>query len=184
MSQNEIFGSNPFPLPSHRMVREHGEVSEDHHRRDVFETHRHRIFALGVYMTGDERLGEQLLAETFIQVLRESSSPDGDAVDRAFLIALRRVMPVGECSLTLSDVSMRATALSRNVLRTELEAALLDLPATERMIYLLRDVEGYAPERIATLLSLTEPQVKVALMTGRLKLRQLLTERIEAQTAA
>jgi RNA polymerase sigma-70 factor (ECF subfamily) len=184
LSRHEIFGSNAFQRPAHRLVREHGEVSEDQHRRDAFETHRHRIFALATYMTGDERVGEELLAETFIQVLKVNPSPDSSAVDLAFVAALRRTMPIGDCTLTLCDVSMHAAPLHRNVLRTELESALLDLPATERLIYLLRDVEGYAPERIATLLSLTEPEVKLALMTGRLKLRELLSEGTQAQSAA
>lgn len=166
------------------MVREHGEVSEQHHRRDAFETHRHRIFALAVYMTGDERVAECLLAETFIQVLRGNPSPDGMTVDVAFLLELKKIMPVGECTLTLNDVSMRPSMFHGNVLRTELESALLDLPPTERLIYLLRDVEGYSPERIAVLLSLSEQQVKVALMAGRLTLRELLTERQESQSAA
>jgi DNA-directed RNA polymerase specialized sigma24 family protein len=171
-------------VPLHRLVREQGEVSEDHHRRDAFETHRHRIFALAVYMTGDERVAEDLLAETFIRVLRVNPSPDGNAVDLAFLVELRRLMPVGECTLTMSDVSTRSLTWHGNVLRTELEAALLDLPATERLIYLLRDVEAYSPARIAALLSLSEFQVKLALMAGRLKLRELLSERGEAQSAA
>jgi RNA polymerase sigma-70 factor (ECF subfamily) len=166
------------------MVREQGEVSEDQHRRDAFETHRHRIFALAVYMTGDERVAEDLLAETFIRVLRVNPSPDANAVDLAFLTELRRLVPVGECTLTMSDVSMRSLTWRGNVLRTELESALLDLPATERLIYLLRDVEAYSPARIAALLSLSEPQVKLALMAGRLKLRELLSERGEAQSAA
>jgi RNA polymerase sigma-70 factor (ECF subfamily) len=162
-------------------VREQGEVSEDHHRRDAFETHRHRVFALAVYMTGDERVAEELLAETFIRALRANSSPDAAAVDMAFLNQLRRIIPVGECTLTLNDVSMSTAPLCGNVLRTELENALLDLPATERLIYLMRDVEAYAPDRIAALLSLTEAQVKLGLLTARLKLRELLSERSAGQ---
>lgn len=186
MSMSEVFGSNPFPLPSHKMVREQGQVSEDHHRRDVFETHRHRIFALAVYMTGNETVAEDLLADTFIQTLRDNPAPDGMAVDVAFLTQLRQLMPIGDCTLTLpalNDIFMPSQMSQHNVLRTELEAALLDLPATERLIYLLRDVESYLPERIAVLLSLPEPQIKVAVMTARLRLRQLLSDRVAAQSA-
>lgn len=162
-------------------MREQGEVSEDHHRRDAFETHRHRIFALAVYMTGDERVAEELLAETFIRALRTNPSPDAVAVDLAFLHELRRIMSVGECTLTLNDVSMSAVPLRGNVLRTELETALLDLPATERLIYLMRDVEAYSTDRIALLLSLPEAEIKLALLAARLKLRELLSERSAAQ---
>lgn len=187
MSMSEAFGSNAFPMPSHKMVREQGQVSEDHHRRDVFETHRHRIFALAVYMTGNEIVAEDLLADTFIQTLRDNPAPDGMTVDLAFLAQLRRLMPIGDCTLTLptfDDISTRGQIAQRNVLRTELETALLGLPATERLIYLLRDVESYLPERIALLMSLTEPQIKLALMAARLRLRQLLSERVAAQSAA
>lgn len=177
------FGSSSFPLPSHKIVREQGEVSEDHHRRDAFETHRHRIFALAVYMTGDERVAEELLAETFIQALRANPSPDATAVDLAFLRELRRVMPIGQCTLKMSDISRTSASLRGNVLRTELESALLDLPATERLIYLMRDVEAYPADRIAGLLSLTEAEVKLALLASRLKLRELLSERTASQAA-
>lgn len=184
MSKGTNFGSSPFPLPSHRIVREEGEVSEDHHRRDAFETHRHRIFALAVYMTGDERVAEEMLAETFIRALRANPSPDAVAVDSAFLHQLRRIMPVGECTLSLRDVSPVAVPLRGNVLRTELESALLDLPATERLIYLMRDVEAYPTERVAALLSLGEAEVRLALVTARLKLREMLSEAQSAQSAA
>ena len=177
------FGSNPFPLPSRKIVCEQGQVSEDHHRRDVFETHRHRIFALAVYMTGDERVAEELLAQSFIQAFCASPSPDAVVVDLAFLQELRRIMPIGECSLKLSDVSMATASIRGNVLRTELESALLDLPATERLIYLMRDVEAYPADRIAGLLSLTEAEVKLALLASRLKLRELLSERTASQAA-
>ena len=184
LNNKNLLSLNPFPVPSHSMVREHGDVCEDHHRRDVFETHRHRIFALAVYMTGDERVAEELLGDTFIEALRANPSPDGMAIDLAFLAQLRKLMPVGECVLTLNDVSLNTPMRTQNVLRTELESALLGLPATERLIYLLRDVESYLPERIAIFLSLTERQVKLALMTARLKLREILSESGEIQSAA
>jgi hypothetical protein len=47
----------------------------------------------------------------------------------------------------------------RNVRRPDLEAAVRNLPANERLLFLLRDVEGYSPAMISRLLDIPEAQV-------------------------
>ena len=70
----------------------------------------------------------------------------------------------------------------RNVRRPDLEAAIQNLPANERLLYLLRDVEGYSLEMIGRLLELPESQVQRACFSARIRLCQVLSEqaRIEA----
>jgi RNA polymerase sigma-70 factor (ECF subfamily) len=69
-----------------------------------------------------------------------------------------------------------ALAEQRNVKRNDLEAALVHLPATERMVFLLRDVEGYPVDRVASTLELTPQAVNLALLRARLKLREVLAD--------
>ena len=60
------------------------------------------------------------------------------------------------------------------MLRTHLERAVVQLPPTERMIFLMHDVENYDHCRIARYLELTEDQSRNALHQARLRLRELL----------
>jgi len=48
------------------------------------------------------------------------------------------------------------------------------LPATERLLFLLRDVEGYSPAAISQLLRIPESQVQRSLFSARIRLRQAL----------
>ena len=51
---------------------------------------------------------------------------------------------------------------------------LIQLPATEKMIFLLHDVEGYNHARIAKLIGLTEDESQNGLHQARLRMRELL----------
>ena len=55
-----------------------------------------------------------------------------------------------------------------------LRAALGRLPASQRVVVVLRDVEGLANAEIAELLSLPMPTVKARLHRGRMGLRRRL----------
>ena len=71
----------------------------------------------------------------------------------------------------------------RNVLRPDLEDAVRKLPANERLLFLLRDVEGYAPATIARLLDIPEAQVHRACYSARIRLCQLLAGRARVEAA-
>ncbi|MGH9586018.1 MAG: RNA polymerase sigma factor, partial [Acidobacteriaceae bacterium] len=75
-------------------------------------------------------------------------------------------------------------ALARNIKRTELEEAIRYLPSTGRLLFLLRDVEGYTPAAIAQLLRIPESQVQRQLLTTRIQLRRLLAEAQDRQEKA
>ena len=62
----------------------------------------------------------------------------------------------------------------RNVRRTDLEEAIHTLPAQERLLFLLRDVEGYTPAKISELMKIPETQVNRTLLSARIRLRQAL----------
>ena len=64
----------------------------------------------------------------------------------------------------------------QNVRRTELEEALWQLPTTERLCFLLRDVEGYSTTRIAVLMQITELEVQRTLLSSRMRIRAFLIE--------
>ena len=63
----------------------------------------------------------------------------------------------------------------RNEVRRLLDEALGELDAKHRMVFLLRDVEGFSVKETADALGLSEANTKVRLLRARLQLRERLT---------
>jgi RNA polymerase sigma-70 factor (ECF subfamily) len=151
-------------------------------QRDIFDSHRHRAFALAYYMTGNEVEAEQILTSTFVRAFRDAQEPEGRDVDTALLEELRQrshlhpetAFNAGDLTAAPGDPAPELA--DRNVKRTDLEEAMRDLPPVERLLFLLRDVEGYSPAAIAELLKMPEADVKRGLFTARLRLRRILAE--------
>jgi RNA polymerase sigma-70 factor (ECF subfamily) len=141
--------------------------------KQVFEENQHRVYSLAFWMTDNEIAAEELMANAFIRVFATSACPDSEAVDRALLTEVRELMPVGpltlECSTATTVVNARA-----NVKRVHLERAVVQVPATERMIFLMHDVESYDHERIARTLGITEAESRHGLHQARLRVRELV----------
>lgn len=151
------------------------EASVSQKRRDSYESHRHRVFALAFYMTGGEMEAEEILGNTFIRAFKQAEEPSGEQVDRSLITELQQHVEFEPVAPAPPARAVPAEKLEqRNVKRPDLEAALVHLPATERLVFLLRDVEGYAPDRVAAALEITPQAVNIALLRARLKLRQVL----------
>ena len=145
-------------------------------QRDVYDSHRHRVFALAFYMTGSELEAEQILTTTFIDAFRTVAEPQAAQIDGCLVEKLRERFPLGAIA-PLPDIKTVATEADiggRNVRRTDLEEAIQELPPTERLLFLLRDVESYSPAAISQLLDMPEAKVQRALFSARIRLRQVL----------
>jgi DNA-directed RNA polymerase specialized sigma24 family protein len=142
-------------------------------QRDAYESHRHRVFSVSYYMTGSEIEAEELLRDTFVSAFRQCEEPDQAVVDAALMEHLnaRVVFDDGE-SLPV-PVSMGTTG-RRNILRADLELGIRCLPAAERLVFLLMDVEGYPADRIAGLLQMRAPDVMRTAVMARMRLRHEL----------
>ena len=70
-----------------------------------------------------------------------------------------------------------AKAVERHELRTILDDAVSQLPEGQRLVFVLRDVQGLSVRETAQVLDLTEGNVKVRLLRARLALREMLTKR-------
>jgi len=151
-------------------AREMAPQSLEERQRDIYDSHRHRIFSLSCYMTGSEIEAEEILRGTFIHAFRTAGEPDHALIDRALLAQLRerRVLRRDD---TLPAPPTGYLPSRNNILRTELEEAIRYLPSTERLVFLLMDVERYSAQQVAELLQLTPPAVLRAALTARLRLR-------------
>jgi RNA polymerase sigma-70 factor (ECF subfamily) len=74
---------------------------------------------------------------------------------------------------TRTPEELTARAETRNAI----EAALAQLDDKHRLVFLLRDVEGFSVRETAEALNLSEANVKVRLLRARLQLRERLTRR-------
>ena len=168
----------------HGMVAsEAQELSVDQKQRDVFEAHRHRVFSVSYYMTSNELEAEAILTRTFVQAFSFEENPDARKVDEALLAELE-----GRFSLdpTAPARATPGTSLAQaQVRKTDLEEAVATLPPRERLMFLLRDVEGYPPDRVADLLQCGVLEVQTTLVSARIRMRNTLQQlRAREQVAA
>ncbi len=167
-------------LPSSIIVQSAHSYTSADEQRDVFESHRHHIFSVAYYMTGDEREAETILSSTFVQTFQEHSKPSIDLLDKSLMGQLRERLsldPVPAAEAGSAGLS------GRNIRRTDLEEALWRLPARERLCFLLNDVEGYSSSRIAGLLDTSDADVQRTVLSGRIRIRQMLVEQRESAIA-
>ena len=140
----------------------------------VYEENRHRVYNLAFYLTDNEMTAEELTGQTFTRVFKNSPNPTPEAVDQALITELRQTMPIGTLTLDNQETVTETTGARQNVKRAVLERAVVQLPATERMIFLMHDVEGYDHARIARTIGISEEESLSGLHQARLHLRELV----------
>ena len=139
----------------------------------IYGEHCHRIYSLAFWMTDNELTAEQLSANTFLRAFALSAEPKTEQIDQAFLAEVRELTTIGTLTLN-SSVSAEIKSVG-NVKRVHLERAVVELPATEKMIFLFHDVEGYTHEKIAHLLGLDVKESQFGLHQARLQMRELIS---------
>lgn len=142
-------------------------------RRDIFERNRHRVYAIAFWMTGNELVAEDLMAEAFRSAFTQAINPTVEDIDRALVSELDKTFEIPVFTLDCAP-SNKIHNVRQNLLRTVLEAAVIELPPTEKLIFLMHDLEGYDHDRVARLLGITERESRLGLHQARLRLRQLL----------
>jgi RNA polymerase sigma-70 factor (ECF subfamily) len=142
-------------------------------RREAYERNRARVYAVAFYMTGNELAAEDLMAGVFRSAFAHSASPDVEEVDEALVRELRKLFALPAFTLGCTP-SNQPRSVRRNILRIDLERVVMQLPATEKLIFLMHDVERYEHDQIARLLGITARESCFGLHQARLRLRELL----------
>lgn len=142
---------------------------------EIYGEHCHRVYSLAFWMTDHELLAEQLAANTFLRAFARDCNPEREQIDEAFLAEVRELTPVGLLSLGHKH-TLNTEAVRGNMKRIHLERAVVELPATEKLIFLLYDVEGYEHQRIASLLGITEDESRLGLHQARVQIRELVAK--------
>ncbi len=142
--------------------------------KQVYEENRYRVYALAFWMTDNEIAAEDLMSNTFIRVFAcGAECAQEEDVDRALITELRELMPLGVLTLDCSPAA-DVKNIRGNTKRVHLERAVVQVPATERMIFLMHDVEGYEHARIARMLGITDQESRQGLHHARLRIREIL----------
>ena len=167
----------------------------------LFHTHRSRVYSLCLRMTRNVAEAEDLTQEAFLQVFRKLPTFRGDsalstwmyrvAVNTVLMYFRKRGRPqvsideepsVNDNGKTKKrDYGATDCQLSGCVDRIALARAIKELPHGYRTIFLLHEVEGYEHREIARLLKCSIGNSKSQLHKARLRMRDLLTARVEAE---
>jgi RNA polymerase sigma-70 factor (ECF subfamily) len=156
------------------------------------------IYRLGLRMLGNPQDAEDVLQNTFLNVLTHISEFEGRsslatwlyriAANEALML-LRKKKPevnLDDFEADENDEDLLPTqfvdwsALPEDQLltgegKTTLDRAIQTLPESMRLVFLLRDVEGLSIRETAEVLNLTETNVKTRLLRARLFLREQLS---------
>jgi DNA-directed RNA polymerase specialized sigma24 family protein len=142
--------------------------------QNIFEENRHRIYSLAFWMTDNELAAEEVSTRVFCRAFSGSPQPSADQINVSLLKELRDLMPIGVLTLHLTSTSTRS--VRGNVKRIHMERAVVQIPSTERLAFLLHDVEGYDAAKTGSLLGLTAGEVKEAVHQARLLMRELIAD--------
>lgn len=164
----------------------------------LVEAYSPMIYRLGSKMLDNPQDVEDVLQETFIKAYRHLSDFDGRSslstwlyriATNEALMALRRKRPEmvsfdepqadetepQEPMQIVDWCCMPEEELVSAEGRAYLDKAVESLPASLRVVFLLRDIEGLSTRETAEVLNLSEMAVKTRLSRARLQLRETLT---------
>jgi RNA polymerase sigma-70 factor (ECF subfamily) len=144
--------------------------------KSVFEENRHRIYSLAFWMTDNEVTAEEVSSRVFSRAFTSRGKLDAAAIDRYLISELREIAPIG--IVTLDAPANAVKSVAGNTKRVHLERAVVQIPPTERMAFLLHDVEGYDHARIAKTLGISEDESKQAVFQAKILVRKLIAEMI------
>lgn len=155
------------------------------------------VYTLGCRLTGTAEAGEEILQETFLELLRSISRYRGDGAFGAwvrrvavskFLMKRRRSRsrPGEEWGEPVEALELLRSPPPDRSWRTglDLERALARLPETTRTVVWLHDVEGLTHTEIGRLFGKSESFSKSQLARGRDRLRRWLEPERSADHAS
>lgn len=153
--------------------------------RQLIERHRERLFRLSYGLLGDRDAAGDAVQETFIRLWRHSRRYDPRQSLSTWLCTicarrcydeLRRRRRHYAAAASLYTESVNPDAMAAEELLALLNNAVATLPAKQRVIYRLREIEGFSTEEAASATGMKADQVKANLCVARNKVREKLQE--------
>jgi len=161
---------------------------------ELVSRHEQRVYTLARRILRQEQDAEDVTQQAFLSALEHLDSFRGEASFTTWLsritthaalkiIRKRKGLPTE----SLDDDSLPhpeyiadwrespAELATRTETQRLIDAALAELDEKHRLVFLLRDVEGFSVKETADALGLSEANVKIRLLRARLELREKLT---------
>ncbi len=165
---------------------------------DLVNQYSNQIYRLALKILGDPLDAEDVLQDTFIKAMRAIQDFEGRsslstwlyriAVNEALMMVRKKKPefvsvesePVGDEEDTEGMQIVDWCCLPEQELlssesRKFLDKAISEMPENLKVVFLLRDMEGFSIRETAEMLSLTETNVKTRLLRARFHLRQVLS---------
>lgn len=144
------------------------------------DAHADGIYRFALKHLRDEELAKDVVQESFARLWMKVDQVEG-AKAKSYLFTTAHHVMVDEVRKGKRSTRMeerhedvRHTSQDQPDLKEVLEAGLATLPAIQRSVVLLRDLEGYSYEEIAELTGLNLAQVKVYIYRGRTALKEYI----------
>lgn len=167
-----------------------------------------RVYGLARRITGRREDAEDVVQQTFLSVLEHLDTFRGDGPIAGWVLRIaanhglkllrkRRALPTVPLDAAAENEAVGlphpdyvapwrdapAELAQRAEVRQLLDEALSELDDKYRVVFVLRDVEGFSVRETAEALGLTESAVKVRLLRARLALRERLTRALGDEAA-
>lgn len=173
----------------------------------IVERHQAALLRLARNYVPSAAIAEEVTQDTWLAVLRGLDGFAGRSTFKTWLFQIlvnrarttgvreRRSVAVGDGAPSVDPARFDASGawaappvhwveeveerLAAEVLSSALESALAQLPAAQREVVLLRDVEGLTAVEVCEVLAIGDANQRVLLHRGRTRLRQAIEERLE-----
>lgn len=161
--------------------------------REFYDTHVDAVFRLAYRVAGDMDLAKDFTQEAFVRAFDRLSQFRGEASVSTWLRrvtmsvslnGLERVNTRRNRETPLDDMVIESPAIETDTLdlKDRLTVAIGELPAAQRGVIMMHDVEGFTHQEIADALGITVSSSKVRLFRARARLRISLADLAEEWT--
>jgi RNA polymerase sigma-70 factor, ECF subfamily len=157
--------------------------------RLVFEEYKDRVYSIALYsLRGDEAAAADVTQQVFLRLISRIGQFRGDAAFATWLYRLvvnaclderrkqKRLVPLAELGLMTKShrEDSQATRYARHELAEHVQAAIAELSPKLRLPILLKYIEGFSYEEIATVLDCSKGTVASRLNRGHKALARRL----------
>lgn len=196
MADSACLENRPFDPIDHALIESFKAGSSEAIEKLV-ERYEKRLFSFGLRMCGHQQDAEDIAQETFLSAFRnlDRFRQETPLKNWLFKIAARvcfrkRRKKKGEPEREISIESLKEDngdyvipdisetpdeSVIRNELKTVIDGAVRELPSKYRMVFNLRDIEGFSTEETAGIVGISEQLVKTRLHRARLFLRNKIS---------
>ena len=191
------------PIPDEKLVELFINSKDENAFEEIINRYCDKIYTLALRITRDHHSAEEVLQEVFITLLKKINTFRGECKISSWLyrvtanasymhlrsekkyendVSLEDYVPYDENGTLMGRIKIKEWSdrpdkalLSKEAMEI-IERAANELPEPYRVVFHLRDVEGFSNEEIVGVLGISVPAVKSRLHRARLYLRDKLSD--------